>query len=156
MILISIISLVKDFLLQQGVWDWWNARLCWICKHTAWSVPLFPCLISFCEVQFHSWCNLPSYILHVGYCPEVRKDPDQIESLHRLSQMEAEGQSDQEWQKQATEVWFLYLSCQSKLIHCTKTLTKKNDGKKIWKRIMILVSYGKHMATVLPLWDLAV
>jgi len=33
--------------------------------------------------------------------------------LHRLSQIDAEDQSDQKPQKKATKVWFLLLSCQS-------------------------------------------
>lgn len=44
-----------------------------------------PCLISFCDVLFQSWCNLPIYTLQVQYSPEIMKDPGQTESLHRLS-----------------------------------------------------------------------
>lgn len=63
----------------------------------------------------------------MGYCSEVRKDPDQTESLHRLSQMEAEakGQSDQKRHKKLPEARFLILPCQ-----LGTSLQKNNDQEK--------------------------
>lgn len=104
-------------------------------------------LFCFCfhESQVHKSIT---NILHVGYCSEMRKDPDQTGFWHKVPQTETVDQKA----VVATETsqgMLSYSYGQNYVPHCRRTMAKNNGKKKFEMNYLWTARYcGKHMTSL--------